>query len=83
MIALCLCNNIILSLMEAPLKKKLADSKGATGLPYQHFFLEFPLTVNSRKLFGVLKREILTLTLKRILALSKLWFERLPAMCWT
>ena len=61
MIALCLCNNMTVSLTEAPphpKKKKIARSRGttATGRPSvapSAYFLEFPLiSVNSRKLSG-------------------------------
>ena len=78
MIALCLCNNWTLD--GRPLKKKLAA-------PLVYFLWNFHW-----KLFGAHGLEVRVVSpeegdcyfyTKSITALSKLSFERLPAMCWT
>ena len=96
MIALCPCDNMTLSLTEAPPPpppKKLPGPTGATDRPVGHVLWNFhwflpilgsylePMIKSWRWL--VLKREIFIFALKASPTLSKLWFEWLPAMCWT
>ena len=94
-IALCLCNNMTLSLTNDP-SKKISWLNGRAGLlppPPGILFLEFPLiSVNSMILFGAQGKELRVLSqeegdfylyTKSIPALGKLCFEGWPAMCWT